>query len=256
MCGRYSLSVPSELLAKTFRLASMPPAAQLALRYNVAPSQQAPVIRLSRENGERHLEFLQWGLIPWWAEDPKIGNRMINARAESAPDKPAFRSAFRKHRCLVPADGFYEWQKLDASGRRKQPYLIKMKDGSPFAFAGLWERWRGTGGKEIESFTILTTDPNDVTRPLHNRMPAIVDERDYDKWLDPKVEDVEALKEVLHPAAAEPMMAHPVSTRVNKPENDDAECMKPASPLPLAPAGSKREPAKVKKAESQGELLF
>lgn len=229
MCGRYSLSVPSELLAKTFALAPIP---QFELRYNIAPSQQAPVIRASTKDGDRHLHLLQWGLIPSWADDPKIGNRMINARAETAPEKPAFRSAFRKRRCLIPADAFYEWQKLDESGKRKQPYLIKMKDGQPFAFAGLWERWRGTEGKEIESFTILTTDPNDVTRPLHNRMPAIVDERDYEKWLDPKLEDADALKEVLRPAPPEQMTAHPVSSRVNSPANDDAECAKPVTPGP------------------------
>lgn len=254
MCGRYSLSVPTELLARTFQLASLP---QLELRYNIAPSQLAPVIRvLPGENvGGRHLHLLQWGLIPSWADDPKIGNRMINARAETAPDKPAFRSAFRKRRCLIPADAFYEWQKLDPSGKRKQPYLIKMKDGRPFAFAGLWERWRGEG-EPIESFTILTTDPNDVTRPLHNRMPAIVDERDYDTWLDPNLEDAEALKQVLKPAAAEQMTAHPVSTRVNSPSNDDADCVKPFTPPAATGSASKPKPVKMKKAESEGEFLF
>jgi putative SOS response-associated peptidase YedK len=220
MCGRYSLGVSGEVLAKAFRLANVP---QLSLRYNIAPTQSVPIIRLEA-NGGRRLHLLHWGLIPSWANDPKIGNRLINARAESAPDAPAFRSAFRRRRCLVPADAFYEWQKVSA---RKQPYVIKMHDGSPFAFAGLWEAWRGKENQRIESFTILTTDPNDVIRPLHDRMPAIVDPKDYDAWLDPKHEDVESLQTILRPAPSQGMIAYPISGRVNNAKNDDVSIGQP-----------------------------
>src|SRR5262245_53996488 len=220
MCGRYGLGASSEVLAKAFKLASVPP---LPPRYNIAPSQSVPVIR-AEAGGGRQLHLLQWGLIPFWAEDPKIGNKLINARAESAADTPAFRFAFRRRRCLVPADAFYEWQKR---GGAKQPYLIRRRDGQPFAFAGLWDSWRDHQKNRIESFTILTTDPNDVTRPLHNRMPAILDPDDYDAWLDPRQENVEQLKLILKPAPAEDLIAHPISTRVNRPENDDESITQP-----------------------------
>ena len=230
MCGRYSLGVPTEVLAKAFALASTP---QVPLRYNIAPTQDAAVIRVSSKDGQRKLHLLKWGLIPSWADDPKIGSRLINARAESAPDKPAFRSAFKRRRCLIPADAFYEWQKGESGNARgrKQPYAIKMADGSPFAFAGLWETWRDpVAGKDVETFTILTTEPNDVTRPLHNRMPAIVRPEDYDRWLDPREHDPERLKGVIRTTEDGTMVAYPVSSRVNSPANDDAGCIEPAVP--------------------------
>jgi putative SOS response-associated peptidase YedK len=237
MCGRYSLGVSAEVLAQAFRLASVP---QLLPRYNIAPTQAVPIIRVERD-GQRHLHLLHWGLIPWWADDPKVGNRMINARSESADKAPAFRQAFQQRRCLIPADAFYEWQKR---GTRKQPYLVRMRDGRPFAFAGLWERWRGKGDEKIESFTILTTEPNEVTSPLHDRMPAIVDPADYEKWLDPRQQSAEALKEMLRPPPADQMEAFPISARVNKPENDDPEIVKPLQPV------------KAESPASQSDLLF
>ncbi len=212
VCGRYSLSVPTDVLAKVFRLASMP---ALKPRFNIAPTQQAPVVRISQE-GERRLDLLKWGLIPAWADDPSIGNRLINARAESAAEKPAFRTAFRCRRCLIPADGFYEWLK---SGKAKQPFLIRLRQGQPFAFAGLWECWRDKDGQHVESFTILTTQPNSVAGKIHNRMPAIVDPAHYEAWLDPKQQDPEALRSMLKPYHAEQMESFPVSSQINNPKN-------------------------------------
>ena len=238
MCGRYSLSVPTEVLARIFRLASVP---ALTPRYNISPSQDAPVIR-SDSGGGRRLDSLRWGLIPTWADDQTIGNRLIMARAESVPTKPAFRTAFRHRRCLIPADGFYEWLKSEG---RKQPYLIRMHEGRPFAIAGLWEAWRDQGGKKIESFTVLTTTANEVAGQVHNRMPVIIGPENYDTWLDPKQEDDEKLRSLLAPFAADQMEAFPVSSRVNSPKNDDAECIKPVRPKPVA-----------KSRDSEGDLLF
>ena len=185
---------------------------QLALpiftpRYNIAPTQQVLAIR---QRGEvREAVELQWGLIPSWADDPKIGNRLINARADTVATKPAFRQAFKRRRCLILADGFYEWQKV---GKAKQPYLIHRPDDQPFAFAGLWERWKGND-LVIESCTIITTEANDTLQPLHDRMPVILDEQDHDRWLDSDA-DAEAL---LRPAPDELLETYPVSTQVNKP---------------------------------------
>ena len=159
---------------------------------------------------------MRWGLVPSWAKDVGIGSRMINARAEGIAAKPAFRAAFRQRRCLVPADGFYEWQKV-AGG--KQPMLIRLRSGDPFAFAGLWERWRGPDG-EVETGTIITTAPNAVTAPIHDRMPVILDPADYDRWLDPSQPDAAAL---LRPCPDDWLTAIPVSTRVNSPKNDAAD---------------------------------
>jgi putative SOS response-associated peptidase YedK len=165
-------------------------------------------------------------LIPSWADDPAIGARLINARAETVASKPSFRSAFRQRRCLIVADGFYEWQKLD---RRKQPHYIRLRDGSPFAFAGLWERWDHTGSEPIESCTIITTEPNSLVAPLHNRMPVVLPRDDYAVWLDPEVQKADVLEPLLRPYAAKPMMAYPVSLRVNNPSHDSAECTEPLS---------------------------
>ena len=237
MCGRYSLSVPTDVLARVFGLASVP---AWKPRYNIAPSQEAPVVR--GEAGARRIDLLKWGLIPNWADDPAIGNRLIMARAESALNKPAFRTAFRRRRCLIPADGFFEWLK---SGSKKQPFLIRMHGGRPFALAGLWEAWRGEGGKEIESFTILTTTANEVAGQVHDRMPVIIGPENYDTWLDPKQEDDEKLRSLLTPFAADQMEAFPVSPKVNSPKNDDAECIKQVRPKPAA-----------KSRDSEGDLLF
>jgi putative SOS response-associated peptidase YedK len=167
---------------------------------------------------------LRWGLVPFWAEDPKIGYRLINARAETAATKPSFRSAFKSRRCLVVADGYYEWQKLDA--KMKQPFYIHMKAGKLFAFAGLWDRWTPPAGEAVESCTILTTDANELNRPIHDRMPVIVDPADFGTWLTP-TEGPDVLQELIRPYPSESMEAHPISTYVNNPRNQGPECIKP-----------------------------
>ena len=226
MCGRYALTSNPELLARLFGLTGV---FRWKRRYNIAPTQPAPVVRAGSDNAdERRVDALHWGLIPSWAKDPAIGNRMINARSEAAAEKPAFRAAMRKRRCLVPADAFYEWQKTKDG---KQPYCIRMTDEAPFAMAGLWEWWRdrnaGEDEEAIESFTILTTTPNALMRELHDRMPVIIEPEHYARWLDPDVQDPEKLADLLKPPAADLMTAHPVSRRVNSPRNDDAQCIAP-----------------------------
>jgi len=172
------------------------------------------------------LVWLRWGLIPSWASDPAIGNRMINARAETAPDKPAFRAAFRRRRCLVAADGFYEWQR---SGRGKQPYFFRTRDDRLFAFAGLWESWEGADHLAIESCTILTTEAGEPVLPIHDRMPVILAPGDYDRWLDPAVQRPDALRPLLRPYPPEAMMGSAVGPHVNNPIHDDPRCIEPIS---------------------------
>jgi len=195
-------------------------------RFNIAPTQAAPVVRMNPREGEprRELAALRWGLIPSWAKDPAIGSRLINARAETVAEKPAYRAAFRRRRCLVPADGFYEWQRR---GGKKQPYFIHMRDDGAFAFAGLWESWQGPDHSHIESFTVLTTEPNDVVRPIHNRMPVILDESDYGLWLDPAVEEPRVLAPLLKPYQADSMECYAVGLEVNNPRHEDASCVEP-----------------------------
>jgi putative SOS response-associated peptidase YedK len=213
MCGRFTLSIDAQALADHFGLAAsrMPP---LEPRYNIAPTQPILVVRA---DPERQAELMRWGLIPLWAKDPSIGNKMINARSETVEDKPAFRSAFKRRRCLVPADGFYEWRAEDG---RKQPYHIHPVAGGPIGIAGLWERWQAPSGEEIHSCTLLTRGANAVMEPLHDRMPLILRPEDYAAWLDPaaRPEEVRALvAENTAPALA----YHPVSTMVNAPGRDD-----------------------------------
>lgn len=176
------------------------------------------------ENGKRKLEMLHWGLIPSWAKDPEVGNKMINARAETVAEKPSYRKAFKERRCLILADGFYEWQKTDSG---KQPFYIRMEDESPFAFAGLWESWQN--GREIRSCTIITTSPNEVAAQVHNRMPVILHPEDYEMWLDPDFDEREPLTTLLKPFPAEAMEAYPVSRKVNRPANNDPEVIEPAA---------------------------
>lgn len=225
MCGRFTLTSSPEVVADLFDLAEPP---QLTPRYNIAPTQESPVVRVLKTEGRRELHLLRWGLIPQWARDPSIGNRMINARSESAAAKPAYRDAFRRQRCLVPGDGFFEWKRL---GKRKQPHYIRMRDGQPFAFAGLWARWQGQEGEQIDSYTILTTEPNDLVRPIHDRMPVILARHDYEIWLDPKIQDAEQLKPLLRPSPSDDLIADPVDTLVNNPAFDDPRCIKPLEGL-------------------------
>lgn len=254
MCGRFTLSINPEAVALAFDLDAIP---DLEPRYNIAPTQSTAVVRLSLGEEARVLESMRWGLVPFWAKDPKIGNRMINARAETAASKPSFRAAFKRRRCLVPADGFYEWRSGSGDGP-KQPYRICLPDGGLFAMAGLWESWGpskgdgdgaghgngdgkvggegdghasgdGDGGEELRTFTILTTTPNALVGEIHDRMPVILDPSEYDVWLDPANEGGgdggDALAGLLDAFPAERMIAYPVSTLVNSPRNDVPECI-------------------------------
>jgi putative SOS response-associated peptidase YedK len=223
MCGRFTLIAPGEAVADLFQLPLIP---TLAPRYNVAPTQPVAAVRVSQKTGQRELTHFHWGLIPSWAKDPSIGSRMINARSESAAEKPSFRTAFKYRRCLVPADGFYEWQKQNGG---KQPVRIQVGDGNVFAIAGLWERWSSPDGSEIESCTLLTTEPNDFLRPVHNRMPVILSPDDYDLWLDPQAQHPGEVQHLLRPYPAAEISYYPVSTHVNNPRNEDPLCIEPLS---------------------------
>ncbi|UCF29428.1 MAG: SOS response-associated peptidase, partial [Chloroflexota bacterium] len=188
-------------------------------RYNVAPTQPVAVVP---NDGTNRLDFFNWGLIPFWAKDPKIGSRLINARSETIAEKPSFRGSFKYKRCLILADGFYEWQKQPGS-KTKIPMYIHLKDRAPFAFAGLWDSWNSKDGSEIKSCTIITTQPNELVEQIHNRMPVILSPEGYAAWIQEGENDPELLKSLLHPYPSEEMAAYPVSTKVNSPQNDTPE---------------------------------
>jgi putative SOS response-associated peptidase YedK len=230
MCGRYTLKTPAGALVEHF---AVDPHAigQLSLfgpRYNVAPTQAVPVIRLrAAEDGvpRRTLDWLRWGFVPSWSKQPPTGRPLINARSESVADKPSFRTAFRRRRCLVPADGFYEWR---TEGRHKQPFYIRRPDGLPFAFAGIWEAWHGDDvDAPLESFAILTTRANRLMADLHDRMPVILAPNDYAAWLEPGEDEARQaeLLQLCEPAPDDELVADPVSPRVNKPQYDDPQCI-------------------------------
>ncbi len=221
MCGRFTLTLTGEQLSLAF---PWPTAnGDLTPRYNIAPSQMVAVVP-NRE--EPQIESFRWGLIPSWAKDPSIGNRMINARAETLAEKPSFRTAYRRRRCLVLADGFYEWQSRPGQ-RTKTPYYVRLQSQDAFAFAGLWETWRDPEGSWIPSCTIITTRPNELVEPIHNRMPVILRRDDYEQWLDPSEVQSSLLQPLLEPYPSSDMTAYPVSTLVNDPRNDLAECIVP-----------------------------
>ncbi len=218
MCGRFYLFGDGAAVADLFDLAAP---VDLVARYNIAPSQPVAVVRL----GEHGREFvpLRWGFVPAWAKDAKCAP--INARAETAADKPTFRDSFRKRRCLIPADGFYEWVR---QGKAKQPFAFRLNDDKPFAFAGLWERWEGPSGP-VETCCILSTTANDLVRPAHDRMPVMLERAYFEQWLDPAEQNAEALTWMLRPYRADAMRAYPVSALVNSPRNDDVQCLEPAA---------------------------
>jgi len=220
MCGRYTLATPASALKDTFGLTEV--SGELRPRFNIAPGQEVAVVP---NDGERSLRLFRWGLIPSWAKDPAIGNRMINARAETLAEKPSFRNALRRRRCLIAADGFYEWKK---EGTQKIPYYIRLRSREPFAFAGLWESWHPTGGDPIHSCTIVTTEPNELLAGIHNRMPVILPAAHYGEWLDPSPRDAPAFRELLAPYPEAEMEAYAVSRLVNSPANDRPECIGPA----------------------------
>jgi putative SOS response-associated peptidase YedK len=212
MCGRYELHTHPAALALAFGLAAPP---DLAPRYNIAPTQQVPIVRQNAV-GTRELVEVRWGLVPRWAKDPSIGARLINARAETAAERPAFSNAFRRHRCLLPADGFYEWK---TTQQGKQPVRVAMKNGEPLGLAGLYERWLAPDGEVLDSCTILTTPANALLAGVHDRMPVIIAPQDYARWLDPAANEV---ADLLAPYPAEAMTWYPISMRVNAVRNDDA----------------------------------
>lgn len=225
MCGRFSLTLPAEAVGRLFGVdvAGLPP---LVAHYNIAPSQEVAAVRRT-DAGGRELAFLKWGFVPGWARDPSSMSRPINARGETVESKPMFRDAFRNRRCLVPADGFYEWK---AAPGGKQPYRIERADGAPFAFAGLWERWKGRDGTVIESCAILTTDANDTMRPIHDRMPVILDLGRFTPWLEGT--PVEA-SDLIGPWQGK-LKTYPISRRINDPHQDDPALLAPVAPPPAA----------------------
>lgn len=224
MCGRFALYVTLEELTDYFGLSESP--TQLAPRYNIAPTQPVGLVRVNAQSQQREWALALWGLIPSWSKDPTIGARMINARAETVDEKPAFRAAFKRRRCIIPASGFYEWKKMNGG---KQPYFITSADGEPLGLAGLWESWSGPNGEALESCTILTTDANEAVALLHDRMPVILNPEDYDEWLGAGKDSTPAqllqLKHLLRPFPADLMTLYPVSTYVNRPRNEGEACI-------------------------------
>lgn len=221
MCGRFTLKQTAAALAQAFELETVP---DLAAQYNIAPTQMIATVLHKPESDRREFQQLRWGLIPSWSKDPSIGAKLINARAETVAEKPSFRSAFKRRRCLVLADGFFEWQKKQ---NKKQPFYFRLQNEKPFAFAGLWEKWESASGEEIASCTILTTAANELLEPIHDRMPVILAPEDYNQWLDPQLESPEVLEPLLRPYPAASMTSYPVSTLVNKPQHNSPDCVVP-----------------------------
>ena len=219
MCGRYRLSRRKQIVEEYFDSAAWDE--EWNPRFNIAPTQPVPVIRQNPKEPVRELSLMRWGLIPSWSKDPSAAAKMINARAETASTKPAFRDALRFRRCLIPADGFYEWSR---TAKGKQPFCFEVNNGELFAFAGLWDGWKDSSGKAVETCSILTTTPNAVTSAVHDRMPVILEPDNYDLWLDPGMRDVTAASELLKPCDARLMRCYAVSTRINHVANDDEAC--------------------------------
>jgi putative SOS response-associated peptidase YedK len=215
MCGRFAQRADPKRLAKEFKVAEVP---GVEPRYNIAPTQD--ILGVVESADAREMKFYKWGLVPSWAKDKSMGARLINARSETVQEKPSFREAFKQRRCIIPADGFYEWRR---TGGKKQPYFFRMEDERPFGFAGLWERWEGLGGEVIHSCTILTTGANEVLRPVHDRMPVILHPEEYSLWLEADARERESLVELLRPYPAEEMVGYPVSASINSPRNQGAE---------------------------------
>ena len=220
MCGRYTQKENVDNLLKLLQIARTP---QLKPRYNIAPSQMVACVRNAPENTHRECVMLKWGLIPSWAKDASIGHKLINARGETVVEKPSFRHAFSHRRCLVLADGFYEWKQ---EGRAKQPYYIRFKNQRSFAFAGIWERWAKVK-PALDTCTVITTSPNTLMEPIYQRMPVILNPTNYALWLDPSTHNPHLLSSLLTPFPADEMEAYPVSTMVNNPRNDRIECIEP-----------------------------
>jgi putative SOS response-associated peptidase YedK len=221
MCGRFARRSTREVLAEWFGV-DLEDAPPFAPSYNVAPQSVQPVVRPGRDSGMPEFALLRWGLVPFWAKDAKIGHSTINARAEDVAAKPAFREALRKRRCLVPADAFYEWQRNHS--KSKKPFVFALRSGEPFAFAALWENWQPKEGDALETFTILTTDANEVLEPIHKRMPVILERKNYERWMEP-VSAERFPVDLMRPFPAEQMTAWPVSDRVGNVRNNDPQLL-------------------------------
>lgn len=220
MCGRFVLEHSPEQLMKLYRLSSAP---DLSQRYNIAPSQQVAVVR-QQNGGDRELTSLQWGLIPSWSKDSAIGYKLINARSETVHEKPSFKQAFHARRCVIPASGFYEWEKR---GKEKIPHYIHLRDGDIMSLAGLWERWKSPEGEELETCTILTTAANSLVIRLHDRMPVLLHRAEFDIWLDRENDDVNRITELFQPYPSYQLEEYVVTRDVNSPRNDSPDCIIP-----------------------------
>jgi putative SOS response-associated peptidase YedK len=251
MCGRYTIIASPEALRALFRYAEQP---NFPPRYNVAPTQPIAIVRLV--DGQRHFALVRWGLLPSWVKDPKTFTLLINARGETAAEKPAFRAAMKRRRCLIPADGFYEWQ---AAGDRKRPFYVRAKSGAPLTFAGLWESWTGPNGEELETAAIVTTRANRTLSPIHDRMPVIVPPEAFDLWLDGATVDATTAAALIQPAPEDLLEAYEISTAVNRTANDNPKLLEPVGPSQSAPApkpAAKRPRVKRgKKDDGQTSLL-
>ena len=252
MCGRYAITTAPEAIRNLFRYIERP---NFPPRFNIAPTQPIPVVRLN--DGRRQFVLMRWGLLPSWARDPGSFAVLFNARGESVRDKPAFRNAIKRRRCLVPADGFYEWK---AEGAGKQPYYIRPISGAPLAFAGLWETWTGPNGEELDTVAIVTTEANRTLRDLHDRMPVIVPPDAFDLWLDTRAVDDVAACALIRPAPDDLLEVWPVSTRVNRAANDEPKLIEPvavaATPRPADETRKKRKNSPAGQADDGQGFLF
>jgi putative SOS response-associated peptidase YedK len=243
MCGRYAITTAPDALRRFFGYEEQP---NFPARYNIAPTQPIPVVR--RQDGRRRFALVRWGLLPYWVKDPRTFPLLINARCEAVSDKPAFRNAMQRRRCLVPADGYYAWK---AVGRTKQPYYVRLKSGAPMAFAGLWETWTGPNGEEMETAVIITTAANAALGAIDERMPAILPPEAFDLWLDCDRVDAEMAAALLLPAGEELLDFHAVSPAVNRVANDSPDLLEPAS----VPAASEEPAKRAKKDDGQASLF-
>ena len=250
MCGRYTVIANPEALRALFGYAEQP---NFPPRYNIAPTQPIAIVRLV--DGQRRFALVRWGLLPSWVKDPKTFTLLINARGETVCDKPAYRAAMKRRRCLIPADGFYEWQK---AGDRKRPFYVHAKSGEPLAFAGLWETWQGPNGEELETAAIVTTAANGTLKPIHERMPVIVPREAFDLWLNCTDVDAKTAEALIAPAPEGLLEAYEISTAVNRTANDNPKLLEPvgaAPPEPAKPAAPRPRVKRAKKDSGQGALF-
>jgi putative SOS response-associated peptidase YedK len=247
MCGRYVITSTPEAIRALFGYAEQP---NFPPRYNVAPTQPIPIVRLAE--GKRQFALVRWGLIPPWVKDPKTFSLLINARGESVIDKPAFRAAMRRRRCLIPADGFYEWEPL---GDRRQPYFVRPRSGKPFAFAGLWETWTGPNGEEMDTAAIVTTNANRILASIHDRMPVILTPEAFDLWLDCAKVDATTAAALIAPARDDLLEPYQVSPAVNRVANDEPHLIEPAADAGSAAAQQPTAKTGTKKPDDQASLF-